>query len=215
VIVGAMNVAVLGAGIVGRTLATGWARAGHHIVLGSRDPDAERVRDAVAETGASGAAEHPAAARSSDVAVVTVPGEQVDALVAQVGDALAGRVVVDATNVLAPGAPDLHHVDALRAAGATVFRAFSTTGWEQMAKPLFGDQRCDLPWAGPDEPGRDHVEQLVTDLGLRPVWFGDDAEALELMDALTRVWFRLAFRQGWGRRTGLRFLTDDTRPDVS
>jgi predicted dinucleotide-binding enzyme len=200
-----MNIAVLGAGIVGRTLATGWARADHRVVLGSRDPAAERVRRAVTETGAAGAAPHREAAREADVTVVTVPGDQVEALLDDLGDALSGHVVVDATNDLT-GRPGLHHVDALAAAGATVFRAFSTTGWEQMAQPLFGAERCDLFWAGPDTAGRDQVERLVADLGFRPVRLGDDGDALELVDALTRLWFRLAFQQGWGRRVGLRLL---------
>ena len=203
-----MRIGVLGAGVVGRTLATGWVRAGHQVVLGSRNPDTDSMRQAVTQTGASGAAPHAAAARGADVVVVTVPGDQVDALVASIGDALVGRVVIDATNVMSPGASGLDHVDALAAAGATVFRAFSTTGWEQMAQPLFDGERCDLPWAGPDDPAREHVEHLIADLGFRPVSLGEGRGALDLIDALTRLWFRLAYELGWGRRVGIRLLAD-------
>jgi predicted dinucleotide-binding enzyme len=65
-------VAVLGAGTVGQTLATGWARAGHEVVLGSRAPETDRVRAAVAATGARRAARHADAARDADLVVVTV-----------------------------------------------------------------------------------------------------------------------------------------------
>ena len=51
-----LTVAVVGAGIVGRTLAAGWARAGHRVVLGSRQPDSDQIRQAVADTGAQRAA---------------------------------------------------------------------------------------------------------------------------------------------------------------
>jgi 8-hydroxy-5-deazaflavin:NADPH oxidoreductase len=207
-----VTIAVLGAGIVGRTLAAGWARAGHRVLLGSREPDSPRMAAAVAETGTAGAA-HPAeAARVAEVVVVTVPGDQVDGLVAALADALAGRLTIDATNALSPGAPTLHHVDALAAAGAVAFRAFNTTGWEQMADPLFGDQRCDLPYAGPDGTDRTTVERLVADLGFRPVWLGDGPDALALTDALARLWFQLAFTRGWGRRLGLRLLSSTDEP---
>jgi predicted dinucleotide-binding enzyme len=210
-----LAVAVLGAGIVGRTLATSWARAGHRVLLGSRTPDDARLLDAVAETGAAGAAPHADATRQADVAVVTVPADQVPALVTELGDTLTGRVVIDTTNAVAPGAAVLHHVDALTAAGAVAFRGINTTGWEQMERPLFGNQRADMLFAGPDTSARAVVEQLIADLGFRPVWLGDGPEALASTDALARLWFQLAFTRGWGRRLGLRLLTaadDHPRP---
>jgi 8-hydroxy-5-deazaflavin:NADPH oxidoreductase len=206
------TVAVVGAGIVGRTLAAGWARAGHHVVLGSRQPDSDQIRQAVADTGAQRAARPVDAVAAADVTVLTVPGDQVADLVTTLGETLRGRVVVDSTNSLHPDAAALHSTDLLRAAGATSFRAFSTTGWEQMARPVFGDERSDLPYAGPDTAARATVARLVEDIGFRPVWLGDGPEALAITDSLTRLWFHLAFTQGWGRRLGWRLLTDQDDP---
>lgn len=207
-----LTVAVIGAGIVGRTLATGWARAGHDVVLGSRQPDSDTIRQAVADTGAQRAARPVDAVPAADVTVLTVPGDQVADLLTTLGDALRGRVVVDATNSLHPDATTLHSTDLLRAAGATGYRAFSTTGWEQMARPVFGDERADLPYAGPDTAARATVARLVEDIGFRPVWLGDGPDALAIADSLTRLWFHLAFTQGWGRRLGWRLLTDKDDP---
>jgi predicted dinucleotide-binding enzyme len=210
--VNGLTVAVIGAGIVGRTLAAGWARAGHHVVLGSRQPDSDQIRQAVTETGAQRAARPVDAVTTADVTVLTVPGDQVADLVTTLGEALRGRIVVDSTNSLQPDAVALHSTDLLRAAGATSFRAFSTTGWEQMARPVFGDERSDLPYAGPDTAARATVARLVEDIGFRPVWLGDGPEALAITDSLTRLWFHLAFTQGWGRRLGWRLLTDQDDP---
>jgi predicted dinucleotide-binding enzyme len=210
-----LTVAVLGAGVVGRTLATGWARAGHHVVLGSRDPASNRTRDAVAEiAGTSGgqvsANGHADAAAAADAVVVTVPGDQVPWLIAQLGSALAGRIVVDATNHVAPGAAAMNAVAALGEAGAAVYRAFNTVGWEQMQQPVFGQIRSDMPYAGAaDGKNGPIVERLIADIGFRPIRLGDDDRALEAVDALARLWFLLAFGQGYGRRLGLRFLTQD------
>jgi predicted dinucleotide-binding enzyme len=214
---GPLTIAVLGAGAVGRALATGWARTGHDVVLGSREPDGERIRAAVAETGARRAARHADAARAAGLVVVTVPGDQVDVLVADLGGALTGRPVVDTTNLLTADTPVLHHVDALSAAGAVAFRALNSTGWEQMARPVFGGQRADMPYAGPDVPARAVVDAALADLGFRPVWLGDGPDALATTDALARLWFQLALGRGWGRRLGLRLLTaddDEQRPSA-
>ena len=48
---GALTIAVIGAGRVGRTLGTKWANAGHHVVYGVRSPsapDTASVQDAAA-----------------------------------------------------------------------------------------------------------------------------------------------------------------------
>jgi predicted dinucleotide-binding enzyme len=202
-------IAVLGAGTVGQTLATSWAQAGHDVVLGSRAPDTERLQAAVAATGARRAATHADAARAADLAVVTVPGDQVDALISELGTALRDRPVIDATNVLAPHAPVLHHLDALAGAGAVAFRALHSTGWEQMAQPTFDAERSDMAYAGPDGPARTIVETAIADLGFRPIWLGEGPDAIAIADALARLWIHLVFARGWSRRLGLRLLTDN------
>jgi len=206
-------IAVLGAGRVGQTLAAGWARAGHDVVLGSRSPDADRMRTAVANTGARRAAPHAEAALAADLVVVAVPGDQVGALVGDLGTALRGRPVIDTTNVLTPHAPALHHLDVLVAAGAIAFRALHSTGWEQMAQPTFDSGRCDMVFAGPDDDARALVETAIADIGFRPIWLGDGPDAVAIADALARLWIQLVFTRGWDRRLGLRLLTDAESPE--
>jgi 8-hydroxy-5-deazaflavin:NADPH oxidoreductase len=206
-----LTVAVLGAGVVGRTLARAWAVAGHGVILGSRQPDITRGLDTVARVadGAVGpvnVATHEAAARAADVVVVTVPGDQVPALVMQLGDALARKLVIDTTNDLTPGAPALSHLAVLRSAGAVCHRSFITVGWEQMADPVFGQERADPPYAGP-EATRAELERLISDVGFRPLYLGDGEQAVEAIDALARLWFLLAFTRGHGRRLAWRLLT--------
>ena len=209
-----LGVAVLGAGTVGRTLAAGWLEAGHEVVLGSRDPEGERMRATVGEleeeTGATvRALDHRAAADGADVVVVAVPGAQVTALLDQLGDALRGKPVIDATNTVAPGRA-LDSLAPLSAAGAHAYRAYTIYGWEQMQRPEFGDLRADLFYTGPDEPAAAHeaVRQLIADTGFRAIHLGDGPEAVAALNALTLLWFRLAFDRGYGRRVALRMLTE-------
>ena len=108
-----MNIAVLGTGTVGRTLAGKLSELGHEVVVGTRDPEATLAR---AESDAMGnppysvwQADHPAvrlapfaeAAASGELVVnATGGGGSLDAL-AQAGEQnLAGKVLLDVSNPL-------------------------------------------------------------------------------------------------------------------
>ncbi len=67
------------------------------------------------------------------------------------GDALSGKVVVDATNEVG-GSGKLHALAEL-AAGAHPVRAFNTLGWESFADPVVAGQQADLLFC----VKRDHI----------------------------------------------------------
>lgn len=203
----ALELTVIGTGNIGATLARRWADAGHRITIGARDPAAAHVQALVAELGDGATALGLTAAVSGAAAVlVATPGAAVPDLAATLGPALAGTVVLDATNHM--GADRLHHLDAWAASApdAHVFRAFNTLGWENFAEPDHAGVAADLLYCGP-ETGRDVVERLIADVGLRPVLLGDVDQA-DALDGATRLWFALVFGQGRPRRTAFRLLDD-------
>jgi len=51
------------------------------------------------------------------------------------------------------------------------------------------------------------VEQLVADVGLRPIRVGD-IDAIDVVDGVGRLWLTLVFRQGRPRRVAFRLLAD-------
>ena len=101
----------------------------------------------------------------------------------------------------------LNSIEALTSAGAIAFRAFNTVGWEQMRSPAFGALRADMLYARPAGDADAVVARLITDIGFWPVPLGEGPDAVAAVDALARLWFLLAFRQGRGRRVGFRILT--------
>src|SRR4051794_15094348 len=106
-----LRIAVIGAGNIGRTLGNAWASAGHHVVYGVRSPgppDTAAVSDAVAD---------------ADAVVLAVPGPAAKEVLAALGEALEGTVVIDATNDVA-GSGALHALDELTD-GAHPVRAFN------------------------------------------------------------------------------------------
>jgi len=201
----ALDLTVIGTGNIGATLARRWADAGHRITIGARDPDAERVRSLVAELGGEATADalSEAVARA-DAVLVATPGDAVPEIAATLSPALDGAVVLDATNHM--GGESLHHMDdwARHAPGASVYRAFNTLGWENFADPDHEGVVPDLLYCGP-EAGRDVVERLIRDVGLRPMLLGD-ADQADVLDGATRLWFALVFGQGRARRTAFRLL---------
>jgi predicted dinucleotide-binding enzyme len=146
----------------------------------------------------------PDAIAGAEVVLLAVPGAAVPALLAEHGSALDGRVVIDASNDV--GGERLSHPDAYAesAPGARFARAFNSLGYEMFADPAIGGAVADLFWCGPQDAG---VEQLIADVGLRPVRVGD-IEAIDVVDGVGRLWLTLVFRQGHARRLAFRMLTD-------
>jgi predicted dinucleotide-binding enzyme len=191
-----MKIAVIGTGFIGGILGRALARASETVTFGSRHPD---DRGVVEDTTATVAAIGDALA-DADVVLLALPGAAVAGLAAEHGGALAGKLVIDATNQM--GQPVANSRAALPAT-VRYARAFNTLGGENMADPNFADGPADIFFSAPDAD-RDTVETIIGEVGLRPIFLGVDQEAL--VDALFKVWVALAMTQGRGRRLALRLI---------
>ena len=192
-----MDIAIIGTGFIGTTLGQALAGAGHHVAIGSRHPDDEAVELPDARVVTIGDA-----LTQADAVILAVPGSAVADITATHGDALAGKLVIDATNRM--GEPVANSraslPDTVRYA-----RAFNTLGGENFAQPVFSDGRADLFFSAPDGD-RPVLDEIIEGVGLRPVYVGEDQEAI--IDALFRLWIALAVNQGRGRRLALRLLEE-------
>ncbi len=191
-----MEIAVIGTGFIGGILGRALAGAGHRVTFGSRHPDDEAVADGTPATVTSVAD----ALAQAEVVVLALPGAAVAGLTAEHGDALAAKLVIDATNQM--GQPVANSRAALPS-GVRYARAFNTLGGENIADPIFADGPADMFFSAP-EADRATVETLIEGVGLRPIYLGDDQEAL--VDALFQIWVALALKQGRGRRLAFRLI---------
>jgi predicted dinucleotide-binding enzyme len=89
---------------------------------------------------------------------------------------------------------------------ARVFRAFNSISWENFANPAFEGGTADLFYCGPNDDTRRIVEQLISAIGLRPMYLGGE-EQVGLVDAVAGLSFALAFGQGMGRHLAFKVLT--------
>ena len=135
--------------------------------------------------------------------MLAVPGAAAKDVLATLGAALAGKVVIDATNDI-QGTGKLHALEELNE-GAHPARAFNTLGWENFADPVFDGVTADLFYAAEEGRARDVADRLIADVGLRPIWLGG-VDTFDLVDSLTQLWFTLAFQRKLGRRLAFKLL---------
>jgi len=199
-----MKIAIIGAGNLGSTLAKKWAVAGHEIRFGVRNPSDPKYTDlhyigAVVSIGE--------ALNAADVVLLSLPGAAVMDFAVQHGSALTGKVVIDSTNNIR--GPVMNNLAVLsdETKGAHLVRAFNTLGWENFANPQLDHVQIDLFFCC-DLDSRPVAEQLISEVGLRPVYTGD-LSAASIVDGLTRLWFALAMGQGYGRRIAFKMLEEE------
>jgi len=191
-----MDIVVIGTGFIGGILGRSLAEAGHKVTFGSRRPDDDDVAVGTSATVSSVAV----ALAAADVIILAVPGPAVSELATSHKEALAGKLMIDATNRM--GEPVANSRAALPPE-VRYARAFNTLGGENMADPVFDGRPADMFFSAA-ESDRSTVETVIEGVGLRPVYVGADEEAI--VDSLFRLWIALAIKQGRGRRLALRLL---------
>jgi 8-hydroxy-5-deazaflavin:NADPH oxidoreductase len=205
-----MDIAIIGAGNVGGSLAAAARSAGHEVaVSASSTASAERV---AATTGARAAASNAEAVGSAEVVVLAVPHAAVAGIVAELGEALAGKVVVDATNPLNDSYTDLTTSGTSAAEqlqqqvpGATVVKALNTVFASRYAAPSEEGQPLDAFLAGDDAQAKGTVGELVSSLGFRRVDLGGLRMARTL-EELAFANISLNATRGWSWQSAFRLV---------
>jgi NADPH-dependent F420 reductase len=172
-----MKIAIIGAGNVGGGLAAAAVKAGHDVVLAAADPTSAQQR--ADTTGARAAADNNEAVQGADAVVLAVPHGAVAQLATDLGAALDGKVVIDATNPLNDTYSDLTTSGVSAAEtlqqqvpGAKVVKALNTVLAGRYSAPSEAGTPLDAFFAGDDAQAKAVVAELVASLGLRPVDLG-------------------------------------------
>lgn len=219
-----MNVAVLGGtGKEGTGLALRWARAGHHILIGSRD--AERAWARAQELarmvpgGAFDGLTNEAASRAGDLVVVAVPHGGHRALLASLRGALAGKVVLDTVVPLDFGGPRLYapppegsaaeEAQAVLGTKARVVAGLHALAAHELAS-LDHPLDADVLVCGDDAEAKAAAAGLIESLGVRCLDAGPLSMAA-VLEGLTALMVRLN-RRYKSKSAALRITGIDTKP---
>jgi hypothetical protein len=190
-----MRIGILGSGVVGRSLARGYARHGHDVRIGTRQPS---VEDLVV----GGPAE---VAAWAELVVLGVAGSAAAELAGSLAAELDGKVLIDTTNPLdyAGGAPGLFvgHTDSLGervqrvVPGARVVKAYNTVGNSMFVDPELPGGPPTMLIGGNDAAAKATVTELLTSTG----WDVADLGGIEVsryLEPICMAWVAYGARNG-------------------
>jgi len=209
-----MSISIIGAGNVGMALGRALTQRGETVVFGVPDPAkyADEARSLGTRARVTTTAD---AVSASDVVILAVPYGALPTIAQSVGD-WQGRILVDATNPLAPGLAGLTvgtttsgaEELARLAKGARVVKAFNTTGAENMANAAYPGGVPFMPVCGDDAEARRRVMALATLIGFDAVDLGP-LSAARYLEPFAMTWIHLAIKLGYGRRFAFSLLRRD------
>jgi 8-hydroxy-5-deazaflavin:NADPH oxidoreductase len=178
------TVAIIGTGNVGSRLAANFAAGGQDFLLAGRDQQAARQL----ASGLGGHAEAASADEAVDRAGVLVPAVWLDdfkQFIAQYGDVLAGKVIVDPTNPVGPDSDGGYRkvigeqessgqiLAGLLPAGARLVKAFGTLSAPTLSAAARREpERAVQFYATDDNDAGDLAAELIRADGYEPVRVG-------------------------------------------
>jgi 8-hydroxy-5-deazaflavin:NADPH oxidoreductase len=173
---GAVKVAIIGTGRMGRGFATALAPK-HQVTVGSRDPN--RARQVASVTGAARGATYAEAAADAEVVILTVPWSAMDDTLGQLGG-LDQTVVVDVSFPYRKAEREALHKRGSSTAEQIqqrLPRARVVKGWnhvhaQHLTAPEVDGIAASVLIAGDDPQAKETVFALAADMGFHPVDIG-------------------------------------------
>ncbi len=192
------TVAIIGTGNIGSRLAADFAAGGQDFLLAGRDAEADRKIAA----GLDGHAEAVSVDEAVQRAGVLVPAVWLDdfeQFIAQYGEQLAGKVIIDPTNPVGPDGDGGYRkvigeqessgqiLAGLLPAGARLVKAFGTLSAGSLSAAAWQEpERAVLFYAADDDAAGDLAAGLIRAAGFDPVRVGglDQSVRIEMLGDL-------------------------------
>jgi predicted dinucleotide-binding enzyme len=204
-----MKVGIIGSGDVARTLAGGFLKHGHGVMLGTRTP--AKLADWLKQNQSCRIGSFADAAGFGELIVLAVKGiAAVDALGAAGAANLAGKIVIDATNPIADAPPingvlrfftsldeSLMERLQLQFDNARFVKAFNPVGNSCMVNPQFKGGKPTMFICGNDESAKKIVRGILDQFGWETADMGR-VEAARALEPLCMLWCIPGFlRNDW------------------
>jgi len=204
-----MKVGVIGSGEVAKTLAGGFLKHRHEVMMGTREP--VKLKDWAGKNPKVKIGGFGDAAKFGELVVLAVKGTaSVEALRAAGASSLSGKPVIDVTNPVADAPPvngvlkfftslDESLLERLQRefAGAKLVKAFNSVGSACMVNPDFKGGRPTMFICGNDDGAKKTVTGLLEQFGWETADMGK-AEAARAIEPLCILWCIPGFlRNDW------------------
>lgn len=204
-----MKVGILGSGDVAQALGRGFARHGHDVMIGSREPKSEKLTKWKKEAGAKAWTGTSAdAAKFGEVVLVATLGTGTEAAIDLAGPKnLEGKIVIDVTVPLdfSKGMPPGLFVGTTDSLGeriqrkvpkAKVVKCFNTVSNPQMIDPKYKGDKPRMLIAGDDARAKKAVTEMLEGLGWAGTIDCGGIEGARWLEALVPLWVRVANVEG-------------------
>jgi len=196
-----MKVGVLGSGIVGQVLGTGFIKHGHQVMMGTRDPGGEAVRKWLLENPGASAGTFEKAAVFGEMVVLSVLGRVVEEVVKLAGPAsFAGKTLIDTTNPIADEQPvngvlryttgpneSLGEKIQALLPKAYVVKAFNSVGNARMVNPRYEQGTPTMFFCGDNEAAKRKASEIIRQFGWEPFDCGGIV-ASRALEPLCMLW---------------------------
>jgi predicted dinucleotide-binding enzyme len=194
-----MKVGVLGSGGVATTLANGFLKHGHEVMLGSRTP--EKLKEWAATNPAGKTGTFADAAEFGEVVLLAVKGSAAWEALRRAGESnLSGKVVIDSCNPISDEPPangvlrffttlneSLMEQLQKQFADARLVKAFNSVGAPFMINPQFEGGKPTMFICGNNEEAKKTVTGILDQFGWETADMGG-AEAARAIEPLCMLW---------------------------
>jgi predicted dinucleotide-binding enzyme len=214
-----MKVGVLGSGVVGQTLAAGFLKYGHQVVMGTRDPEAKDVASWAAKNPGAKVGTFADAAKFGELLVLSVLARVAENAVRLSGlGNFRGKVLIDTNNPISDAPPVdgvlqyftgpnnslAERIQAL-VPEAKVVKAFNSVGAGLMINPHFEQGTPTMFFCGNDAGAKAKVAEIIRQFGWEPYDCGSIVAARAL-EPLCMLWCIPGFQKNdWSH--AFRMLT--------
>jgi len=196
-----MKIGVLGSGIVGQTLAAGFLKHGHQVMLGTRDPQKPDVQAWLKKTPGAQAGTFAQTAKFAELVVLATLGRVAEDVLQLAGpENLAGKTIIDTTNPLADTPPvngilafttgpneSLAEKLQARVPGSHIVKAFNSVGSGQMVNPHYEQGTPTMFLCGDDAGAKEQVSEVIRQFGWEPFDCGG-VTAARAIEPLCMLW---------------------------
>jgi hypothetical protein len=196
-----MKIGIIGSGQVGQVLAKAFAEEGHNVQLGTRNIHKEEVIKFKTANPAIAIGDFSQTSEFGEVLVLATAGAVTEEAITLAGKKqFSGKVIIDATNPIAPGVPEngvlkffttlddsLMEKIQRQLPDARLVKAFNSVGSAFMYKPKFPGGTPTMFICGNDEAAKKIVTGILTAFG----WETEDmgkAEAARAIEPLSILW---------------------------
>lgn len=195
-----LSIAVLGGtGKQGKGLAYRWARAGYHILIGSREEEsaktaAKELTEMLGEEVSINGMTNSQSAKEADIVVISVPYSAHRSTLESVKEHLGGKILIDVTVPLVPPKVSKVQMPAAGSAaqeakeivgeGVEVCAAFQNISYEHLMTD--DEVACDVLVTGTSKEAREETLKLVQAAGLTG-WDAGPIENSVVIEGMTSV----------------------------